>query len=50
MAMTRSRFTRLGSAATVSMALRPFADAAATDDADRFHVALLADSHIIDDY
>ncbi len=46
MKVSRADFLRLGGAAAASLALRPFSTTAAADDA--FHVALIADPHIID--
>jgi hypothetical protein len=48
MAITRHDFLRLGGVAAASAMLRPFSRAAA--EPDTFHVALIADSHIIDDF
>jgi hypothetical protein len=49
MAITRKDFMRLGTAAAASLAFRPFS-VAADDGPDIFHVALVADTHIIDDF
>lgn len=48
MLITRHAFLRIGGAAAASTLLRPFV--ACADEPDVFHVALIADSHIIDDF
>jgi hypothetical protein len=48
MPITRHEFIRLGAAAAASLCLRPCAVEA--DAADTFHVAFVADSHVIDDF
>ena len=52
MKISRQQFLRdmvvAGGAGAAALALRPFRLAAA--DADTFHVALIADTHIIDDF
>jgi hypothetical protein len=47
MRISRHQFLRIGGAAAASLVIPPFAGAA--DDAGTFHVAFIADSHIIDD-
>jgi hypothetical protein len=48
MPMTRHEFLRRGGAAAASLLLRP--PSADVEDTGTFHVALVADSHIIDDF
>lgn len=48
--ITRGHFLKLGGAAAASLALRPLALGADAGDADTFYFAIIADSHIIDDY
>ena len=48
MKITRAEFLRISGAAAASLALRPFSPSAPVGDA--FHVALIADPHIIDGY
>src|SRR5262249_23301602 len=50
MRITRNEFLKIGGAAAASLALRPFTLAAADANADTFYCALIADSHIIDDW
>jgi hypothetical protein len=49
MRITRHEFLKIGGAAAASVALRPFTLAADAASDDTFYVALIADSHIIDD-
>ena len=46
--VTRHDFLRIGGAAAASLVVRPFSLAAAGND--RFYVALIADTHVIDSY
>jgi hypothetical protein len=46
--ITRNQFLRVAGAGVASLAIRPFASAA--PDSSKFYFAIIADSHIIDDY
>lgn len=50
MRITRNEFLRIGGAAATALAFRNVSATAAEASADTFYFALIADSHIIDDY